>query len=377
MFEGSAVLSPNERIIERRTESETSDPHPTGSESERWNLARLIRPTESEIARARRRLHVKAIAIGAVTLASYWALVIASTTLVVRVASAVVLVLAVTAVATGIMHDANHGAFSRSRQVNRVLGYTLDLLGGSSWLWRFKHNTQHHANTNVVGVDNDIDQAPFARLAPQQSWRPWHRFQHLYMWPLYGLLAVRWFLFADFVALARSRTRTNAPNAARSCDVVMMVLGKLAHLSWAVLIPLALHPWWAVVGFYLVCSWFLGFLLALAFQMAHCVEDADFVSAEADYRGRNFQPHQLRTTLDVRCPVPGLRHFVRFMMGGLDYQIEHHLAPALPHTIYPMLARRLTAECASRELPYRFHRSLSGALRSHLRWLKLMGSGAH
>lgn len=340
-----------------------------------WNLTRLIRPTEAELARARRTLHLKAMAIGVVTLASYWVLVVASTALVVRAASAVVMVAAVTAVATSIMHDANHGAFSRSRRVNRLMGYSLDLLGGSSWMWRHRHNIQHHASTNVVGLDKDIDQAPFARLAPQQAWRRWHRYQHLYLWPVYGLLALRW-LVGDLITLARDSDGSPPPHPGRRRAVSIVILGKLVHLGWAVVIPLALHPWWAVVGFYLAISWSVGFLAALIFQLAHCVEEAEFVSPEADYRGRHFQLHQLRTTLDVRCPVPGLRHVVRFMMGGLDHQIEHHLAPGLPHTVYPVLAERLASACATHELPYRSHRSVTAALRSHVRWLRLMGSDA-
>ncbi len=338
-------------------------------------LARLIRPTTAEIVQARRTLHLKAATIGVVAVSSYWMLVIASVGVAFRVLSAVVLVFAVTAIATGVMHDANHGAFSRSKRVNRVVGYTLDLLGGSSWLWRVKHNTLHHANTNVVGADTDIDQAPFARMAPQQQWRRWHRYQHLYLWFLYGIMTLRWFLVGDFVALARNRVGTQTlPARGRGRQVVGLFAGKAVHLGWAIIIPLALHPWWAVLAVYLAVSWSVGVLLAVVFQLAHCVEQAEFVTSNDHVRGRHFADHQLRTTLDVRCRVPGVRRVVRFMMGGLDYQIEHHLAPALPHTIYPQLARRVRAECDARGLPYQCHNSLTAALQSHARWLKHMGT---
>ena len=110
-------------------------------------------------------------------------------------------VVALTAAATCVFHDANHASFSTSRSVNRLAGYTGDLLGASSWIWRFKHNNLHHGNTNMVGIDADIDQAPFARLAPDQPWRPWHRYQHFYMWALYGFLTLQWLLISDFVDL--------------------------------------------------------------------------------------------------------------------------------------------------------------------------------
>ena len=338
-------------------------------------LARLIRPTQTEIVSARRKLHLKAAAIGVVAVSSYSMLVFASVGVTLRVLSAVVLVFAVVAIATGVMHDANHGAFSRSKRINRMAGYTLGLLGGSSWVWRTKHNTLHHANTNVVGLDTDIDQAPFARMAPQQQWRAWHRYQHIYVWLLYGLMTIRWFLVGDFVALARNRVGTQAlPDRGRARHVVGLFVGKGVHLGVAIIVPLALHPWWAVLAFYVAMSWSVGVLLAVVFQLAHCVDRAAFVPSNDHVRGRHFADHQLRTTLDVQCRVPGVRRGVRFMMGGLDFQVEHHLAPGLPHTIYPQLARRVRAECDALGLPYRCHDSLTAALRSHARWLKQMGA---
>lgn len=102
-----------------------------------------------------------------------------------------VLVIAATAAATSVMHDGNHASFSTSHTVDRIAGYTGDMLGASSWIWRFKHNHLHHGNTNVTGMDTDIDQAPFARLAPSQPWRPWHRYQHVCRWILYGFVTVQ------------------------------------------------------------------------------------------------------------------------------------------------------------------------------------------
>ena len=138
---------------------------------ETMSLMSAIAPTAREVVTARRRLHLKASIIGAASVGSYWLLVIAESALVVRLASAVALVLALTAAATCVFHDGSHGAFSTSRRINRLAGYTGDLLGASSWVWRFKHNNLHHGNTNVVGVDADVDQAPFARLATLQPWR--------------------------------------------------------------------------------------------------------------------------------------------------------------------------------------------------------------
>jgi len=168
------------------------------------------------------------------------------------------------------MHDANHGAFSVSRRTNRVVAYSADVLGASSWVWRFMHNTLHHAHTNVVGRDSDIEQAPFARLAPQQPWRPWYRYQHVYMWVLYGFLTAKWFVVSDVAALLKGGFGTDRfARPPRRREIVVITSGKLVHLGWAVFIPLLLHPWWGVALFYLGGSWLVSFTLAMVFQLAH------------------------------------------------------------------------------------------------------------
>jgi linoleoyl-CoA desaturase len=338
------------------------------------NLTRAIMPSDTEIRWARRRLHAKALSIVAMAVLSYWGLVIADNRTLVRLGCTTTLILAIVAVATGIMHDANHGAFSSSRRVNRIVGYTLDVLGGSSWLWRFKHNTLHHGNTNVVGVDSDIDQGPVARLAPQQQWRPWHRYQHVYLWFVYGLLAIRWFLMADFMNLVKNSIGAQPlPAQRRRRDVVYLIVGKLVHLTWAVIVPLLFNPWWGVLAFYLVSSWIVGFMLATVFQMAHCVDAAEFVDEGTSCKGKQFQMHQINTTVDIRFPFPPLRWMMRWLIGGLDHQVVHHLAPMLPHTLYPRMRRRLEAACLMHGVTLRTHMGMFDALRSHVRWLKLMG----
>jgi linoleoyl-CoA desaturase len=338
------------------------------------SLTQQMMPSAGEIARGRRRLHYKAAFIAALAVGSYAALVFAAVGFLLRVVFALSLVVACVATATGVMHDGNHGAFSRSNRVSRLAGWSSDLLGGSSYLWRFKHNKLHHGNTNVVGYDTDIDQVPFARLAPQQKWHPWHRYQHLYMWILYGFLTLQWFVLSDFSTLVRGKVGTHRlPTTPRKGDVALVLLGKLLHVVWALALPMAFHPWWGVLGFYLVSSWLVGFLLANIFQLAHCVDRAEFFDPDAPRRGPDFELHQLRTTVDIRCKVPGLRGFVHWLMGGLDYQIEHHLAPRLPHTVYPLIAPRLQAACAERGIEYRTHHSITEAVRSHARWLRQMG----
>jgi linoleoyl-CoA desaturase len=337
------------------------------------SLARLIQPTPDELRRGQRRLHGKAAAIAAIVVVSYAGLVFAPIGILGQLVCALGLVVGVVGVGTGIMHDANHGAFSRSTRLNHAVGYSSDLVGASSWVWRYKHNKLHHANTNVVGVDSDIDQSPFARLAPDQPWRPWHRYQHIYLWFLYGWLSMK-FLVADFVALARGGFGDQAfTHPPRRRDLALIVAGKAFHVTWALLIPLAFHPWWAVLAFYVGCSWLAGFTLAMIFQLAHCNELAEFFEADGAGRGREFEARQLRSTADIRCQTPVLGAVVRWIMGGLDHQVVHHLSPRVPHGLYPQMAAKLAPLCADRGLPYHVNPTLTSAVRAHSRWLKAMG----
>jgi linoleoyl-CoA desaturase len=338
------------------------------------SLTQQMMPSSEQIATARRKLHRKAAFVILLALASYSALVFAPVGFFLRVAFMLVLVVAVVAIATGVMHDGNHGAFSASKRVNRLAGWSSDLLGASSYLWRFKHNRLHHGNTNVVGYDLDIDQVPFARLTPQQPWRPRHRYQHLYMWVLYGFLTLRWLLIADFATLIRGKQGDHPlPTKPTRRDVATIIAGKVLHVGWALVLPMFFYPWWGVLGFYLVASWLVGFLLANFFQLAHCVDRAEFFTPNAPRRGADFELHQLRTTVDIRTRIPLVGDFVRWLMGGLDHQIEHHLAPKLPHTLYPAIAPDLEAACAARGITYRVHPGLMSAVRSHARWLRQMG----
>lgn len=334
-------------------------------------LLEHVLPSAAELVRARMRLHRKAVAIGALVVVSYGVLVVAPVGLLVAMVAAVGLVLGLFATATCVMHDANHGAFAANARVNRTVAWTADLLGASSSIWRFTHNNQHHGNTNVVGVDPDIDQSPFGRLTPDQPWRRWHRYQYLYLWFLYGFLALRWFVVADYLELARRR-RHPRQGRSRRRDVVGVVTGKAVHASWALVVPMLFHRWWVVLAFYVACSWLVGFALALVFQLAHCNDRVTFVSADTARRGGDFVAHQLATTADVGTPSAA-GAAVAWFVGGLHHQVEHHLLPRLPHTAYAGMARRLREACRERGVPCVVHRGWCSAIASHARWLRVMG----
>jgi linoleoyl-CoA desaturase len=316
---------------------------------------------------SRLRLWLKMALIFAWAVASWTVLVFVAATPWQAGLAAVSLGLAMAGIGFNVQHDGGHGAATGSRSLNRALAMGLDLLGGSSWVWRWKHNVFHHANPNAVHLDADIDVEPFVRLAPQQRRRPWHRWQHVYAWPLYALLTPKWQLMDDFVCVAQGRIGGNVFPRPRGLELVAFVAGKALFLTWAFAIPLTRHSPLEVLFGYLVASVVLSLALAITFQAAHCVEEADFPGADSPRV--EWAAHQLATSVDF-APGNGVWSC---LLGGLNYQTEHHLFPGIPHVELPGLAPVVRAVCAEHGVPYRVLPSFSAAIASHGRLLWRLG----
>jgi linoleoyl-CoA desaturase len=304
--------------------------------------------------------------------ASYWVLVFAADGPLPALAASVNLGLAAAGIGFTIMHDANHQAFARCRWVNRVMALSLDLIGGSSYVWSAKH-LAHHTYPNVTEHDPDIDSLPFARFDPAQCHRAWHRYQHIYVWVLYAMVTVRWQVWSDFVFLARRRAGRSPLRPPRGGALATVIAGKGLFLVWACVIPLLLHPLLPVLAFFTVTSVVASLALALVFQLSHCVVETKFVDPSSEGAGtprRSWQNHQLESTVDFARGNP----FLRLYAGGLNYQVEHHLYARLPHTLYPRIAVVVEAAARDHGVRYTHIPTFRQALRSHTRWLKLMGA---
>ena len=270
-----------------------------------------------------------------------------------------------------VQHDANHGAYFTSRRSNHLVGWTSDcLLGFSSYAWRVKHNVAHHTYTNVDGHDADIDQGPYLRLAPTQPPRRHYRFQHLYIWPLYSLMGLRWQIAGDLSSLCAGSIGKSTLRFPRGWALVGIVGGKALFIAWALVIPAFVYPWWMVATVYLAISMATSLVMAVTFQLAHCVEEAGFsTAAELASTPRLWAVHEVESTVDF-CPANKL---LTWTLGGLNYQIEHHLFPRLPHTLYPAIAPVVRQACRRHGIRYTVQPTLRAALRSHLRHLRQLG----
>ena len=330
----------------------------------------------SRVRRGRWSAALKSAILGVWAIGSYLALLLVAHHAWQVVPLGISLAVALAGVGFSVGHDANHDALFGARRVNRVLGFSFDLIGASSYVWRTKHNTAHHSFTNVVGADDDIDQMPLARFAPDQPRRVYHRFQHIYLWPLYGLFAIRHHLVGDFSSVLFGHQiggLTTLPRPSRS-ELGVFFLGKLAFWTWALVIPLALHPWWAVLATFIGVSWIMGFIMATTFQLAHCVDEADFTTVEKLREGdaTSWAAHQVESTVDF---ATGSR-VLAWYLGGLNFQIEHHLFPRVCHVHYPHLLAIVRETCLEFDVRHVSQPTVRSALASHARWLRHMGSAA-
>ncbi|HEX9051402.1 MAG TPA: acyl-CoA desaturase [Anaeromyxobacter sp.] len=282
--------------------------------------------------------------------------------------------LATAGIGFSVMHDANHGAYSRSRRVNRAWGLTLDLVGASSYLWRFKHNVQHHTYANVDGMDADIDAGPFLRLAGSQRRRAFHRWQHVYAWLLYGVLAVKWWFVDDVVDVVRGRIGPLPFPRPRGAELAAYVAGKAVFVAWALVVPaLVFRSAW-VGALFLGGAVTLGVVLSTVFQLAHAVPDATFHAARPGEQRlpTGFAEHQVRATVDF---APSNR-LLGWYVGGLNFQIEHHLFPEVCHVHYPALAGIVETACREAGIPHRTAPTLRAAIAAHYRFLRALGRAA-
>jgi linoleoyl-CoA desaturase len=280
--------------------------------------------------------------------------------------------LSIAAIGFNIEHDGSHHSYSNHAWINRLAAMTMDLIGASSYVWHSKHVVVHHTYVNITGHDADIDIGVFGRLTPYQKRFRFHRWQHFYLWLLYGLNVIKWHLYDDFrdVILGRiGRTRMPRP---KRWELLGFVGGKALFLTLAFGLPLLVHPIWIVLLFYVLIIGLAGVVVSVVFQLAHCVEEAEFPLPQANSGSMEnaWAVHQVETTVNFarRSRVES------WLLGGLNFQIEHHLFPRICHVNYPAISSLVEQTCRDFGVRYGEHTSFRAGLSSHFRWLRRMGA---
>ena len=273
-----------------------------------------------------------------------------------------------------VMHDANHGSYSKHSRLNKILGYTLNLMGGNSSLWKIQHNYLHHAFTNIQGADDDINVPVFLRLSPHAKKYMIQRFQHLYFWFFYGLSTLTWVTFKNALQISEYRKRgLITGKRVLGKELILEVAWKLFYYGYVLILPMLLLPVspWLILAAFVIMHFITGLTLGLIFQPAHVMPTSQYPLP--DIKGNiknNWAIHQMMTTSNFS---PDSRIF-SWLVGGLNYQIEHHLFPNICHVHYKNISKIVKKTAVDFGIPYHVQPSFTAAIRNHVKMLKNLGN---
>lgn len=281
--------------------------------------------------------------------------------------------LGLSGIGLSIMHDANHGAYSKNKTVNKLLGLSLNIVGGSSFTWDIQHNILHHTYTNIYEMDEDIDDKPFLRLSPHGKYKKHHKFQHWYAMFLYSLATISWICMKDFrqLRLYNKNGMTKKSGRDPKTEIIYMAITKGFYFFYILVLPMLLGvPWWVTILGFVLMHMVAGVLITTIFQLAHVVEGPTHHAPHPSGTMENtWAIHQLQTTANFAKYNPVISWFV----GGLNYQIEHHLFPHVCHVHYKHISKIVKETAEEFDLPYYENKWFVTAVISHLKVLKSFG----
>ena len=278
------------------------------------------------------------------------------------------------AIGFNVMHDGNHGSFSKYNIVNKIAGFSVNFLGASAIMWHMKHNIIHHTYTNIAGVDDDIEAGPLLRFTEGKKKLKIHKFQHYYFWFLYSLLHIMWIFFTDFKKYFTKKIGNVPIRKMSTREHVAFWAAKIIYLFMVIALPIYLlgfSTW--IVGFLLI-SMVTGFLISIVFQLAHTVEHTEFpLPAEPSGKIENeWAIHQVATTANFATD----NKLISWLVGGLNFQIEHHLFPKISHIHYPAISKIIKQACKEHDIQYNEFGKMSQAIASHYFYLRKLGQPA-
>ena len=300
---------------------------------------------------------------------SYFALVFHTQNFGIGFLWCLVMIFAMGGIGFGFAHDSCHGSFSQSRFWNRVTGCGYDLMGASSYIWRWKHNVLHHGSPNHLEHDPDVQTAPFLRIAGEQPRRSFNRYQHIYFPFLYFFILFRWQLWQDFATYFKGELLGKKFKRPRGIDFFVFWGAKSFVFFFAFIYPSFFVPFSHFLLAYAVVMGGLGIFLGTLIQMAHCTEGVSFESQRAE--GILSQEEQVHRSSNF-CPG---NWFLTWYSGGLNFQIEHHLFPGIASVHYPKLSGIVREHCAKFGVRYQSYETAAEALSAHINHLKKMGEG--
>lgn len=274
----------------------------------------------------------------------------------------------------GIMHDALHGSYSKNKRLNKIMGLSINLIGASASIWKIQHNVLHHTYTNVEEADDDIKVPAILRFSPHSKHYWFHKFQHYYVWPFYCLMTIIWTTVKDFIKISRYKKMGFFKSTKEAqYEVFKTIIWKILFFSYTLIIPLLVFSGsaWLVILAHICMHFITGLCLSIIFQVAHVMPTSKFpIPDKNGILADSWSIHQLNTTTNFS---PKNKWF-SWLIGGLNYQIEHHLLPNISHVHYRNISPIVEETAKEYGLPYHIKKDFITAVSDHARMLRTLGN---
>jgi linoleoyl-CoA desaturase len=271
-----------------------------------------------------------------------------------------------------VSHDALHGAYSSNKYVNSALGYTFDLLGANGYIWKITHNIIHHTYTNIHGHDEDLEVADFIRLSPHSEYKPIHRVQHILAFFAYSFATLFWVFIKDYKNFFKSNIGPYDNKNHPVSELLILIGTKAFYYFYMLALPMILLEitWYQLLTGFVTLHLTAGLILGIIFQLAHVVEETDHPTPdEKNMIDEHWMIHEMVTTNNFARKNKLLCWYV----GGLNFQIEHHLFPKVCSIHYPEISHIVEKTANEFGIPYNQHDTFLQAVASHYRTLKKFG----
>jgi linoleoyl-CoA desaturase len=319
-------------------------------------------------------MYLKSVVILGIYLVPFVILLTNSVTPWTALVLAVIMGIGEAGVGMSIMHDGVHRAYSSKKWVNDLASSTMFLLGSNIFNWKIQHNIKHHTFTNIFNYDPDISNLKIIRLCQYGPLKKYHRYQQFYAFPLYGLMTFAR-LFGEIGVLREYNRKgiTREHNVNPTWQMVKLIVIKILYFAIIIGLPLYFTDftfWQILIGF-IALHVTAGMIMSTVFQMAHVVEGTDQLLVDKDEQIKNdWLVHQLRTTSDF-----GRKNgLFSWYIGGLDFQIEHHIFQNICHIHYPAIANIIKTTAEEYGFTYNLKPNVFSALASHFRRLRELGN---
>ena len=264
----------------------------------------------------------------------------------------------------------------KPKQTNKIIGRILNIVGGYAPTWKIQHNVLHHTYTNIFGYDEDITPAiGILRFSPDDEHKKSHKFQYIFAWFFYGLMTFMWITTKDFTQLYRYKKMglTKIENEHFRPLLIELIISKILYYAYAIVLPILVLDiaWWLIPIYVFVMHYVASLVLGSTFQPGHIVPETKFINPEEDDMTieNNWMIHQMETTSNY---APGSKVF-SWLIGGINYQVEHHLFPNICHVHYKALSKIVKSTAEEYNVPYNSHKTFGSALLYHTRMLKGLG----